>query len=163
MHEGEGQGVVQSGLGGQAETDLVLLAGTGRSDLDVGGQDRRELRATTAAVARDLTAGTLAVSAADASGEVARSLVQVADVRNTIADHAHATCVDVRETADGLTVHPRPLHGGVFRTYADHRLAQTAAVLGLVVDGVEIEDVATTAKTVPDFTGLWDRMLGRTR
>ena len=69
---------------------------------------------------------------------------------------------DVRETADGLTVHPRPLHGGVFRTYADHRLAQTAAVLGLVVDGVEIEDVATTAKTVPDFTGLWDRMLGRT-
>ena len=33
------------------------------------------------------------------------------------------------------------------------------AVLGLGVDGVEVEDVATTRKTVPDFVGSWDRML----
>jgi 3-phosphoshikimate 1-carboxyvinyltransferase len=66
---------------------------------------------------------------------------------------------DVTETEDGLRIKPRPLHGGVFSTYDDHRLATAAAVLGLVVDGVRVENVATTAKTLPDFPGLWGRML----
>ncbi|MEV6963056.1 3-phosphoshikimate 1-carboxyvinyltransferase [Streptomyces sp. NPDC051207] len=66
---------------------------------------------------------------------------------------------DVTETADGLRISPRPLRGGVVRTYEDHRMATAAAVLGLVVPGIEVENVATTAKTVPDFPGLWHGML----
>ncbi len=66
---------------------------------------------------------------------------------------------DVAETDDGLRVIPRPLHGGTFRTYADHRMVMAAAVLALVVPGVVVEDVATVAKTMPDFTSLWGRML----
>ena len=70
----------------------------------------------------------------------------------------------VRETDDGLVIWPSPLHAGVFSTYDDHRLATAAAVLGLVVDGVQVENVATTAKTLPDFPGMWERMLsGGTR
>jgi 3-phosphoshikimate 1-carboxyvinyltransferase len=67
---------------------------------------------------------------------------------------------DVRETVDGLMIRPQPLKGGVFRTYADHRMAQAGAVLGLAVDGIEVDDVTTTAKTMPDFVGMWTRMLG---
>ncbi len=66
---------------------------------------------------------------------------------------------DVTETQDGLIIRPKPLHGGLFETYDDHRLATAAAVLGLAVDDVLVENVATTAKTLPDFTGLWERML----
>lgn len=66
---------------------------------------------------------------------------------------------DVVETPDGLAVAPRPLHGATFHTYADHRMAQAGAVLGLAVPGVLVEDVATTGKTVPDFVGLWQAML----
>ena len=66
---------------------------------------------------------------------------------------------DVRETEDGLTVSPRVLHSGTFATYDDHRIAMAAAVLGLGVDGVLVEDIATTRKTVPDFAGSWARML----
>ena len=44
-------------------------------------------------------------------------------------------------------------------TYDDHRLATMAAVLGLCVEGIEVADVATTAKTMPGFTDLWTRML----
>lgn len=62
---------------------------------------------------------------------------------------------DVRELADGLEIHPKPLHGTVFSTYDDHRMAMAAAVVGLVVDGVEVENVETTAKTVPGFATLW--------
>jgi 3-phosphoshikimate 1-carboxyvinyltransferase len=67
---------------------------------------------------------------------------------------------DVTETEDGLRITPRPLHGGVFHTYEDHRLATAAAVIGLVVPGVEVENIATTAKTLPDFPELWAELLG---
>ncbi|MBD8080704.1 3-phosphoshikimate 1-carboxyvinyltransferase [Cellulosimicrobium arenosum] len=63
------------------------------------------------------------------------------------------------ETRDGLVITPRPLHGATFRTYHDHRMATSAALLGLRVPGVVVQDVATTAKTLPGFTGMWDRML----
>ncbi|MDX6307258.1 MAG: 3-phosphoshikimate 1-carboxyvinyltransferase [Nocardioidaceae bacterium] len=67
---------------------------------------------------------------------------------------------DVHETADGLHIRPATLHGGRFRTYGDHRLAHAAAVLGLVVPGVEVEDVSTTAKTFPGFPEAWVAMAG---
>jgi 3-phosphoshikimate 1-carboxyvinyltransferase len=66
---------------------------------------------------------------------------------------------DVTETDDGLVVRPRKLHGGTFGTYDDHRLATAAAVLGLRVPGVVVENVGTTAKTLPGFTDLWTGML----
>jgi 3-phosphoshikimate 1-carboxyvinyltransferase len=65
----------------------------------------------------------------------------------------------VVETEDGLRITPAPLHGGRFRTYHDHRMATAGAVLGLRVPGILVEDVATTAKTLPDFVGLWQAML----
>jgi 3-phosphoshikimate 1-carboxyvinyltransferase len=67
---------------------------------------------------------------------------------------------DVHEMPDGLEIRPRPLTSGLFGTYDDHRLAMAAAVLGLVVPGVQIENVQTTAKTMPDFTVRWLAMLG---
>ncbi|HEY5202974.1 MAG TPA: 3-phosphoshikimate 1-carboxyvinyltransferase [Acidothermaceae bacterium] len=66
---------------------------------------------------------------------------------------------DVTETDDGLIIKPKPLRGGVFGTYDDHRLATTAAVLGLVVPGVLVENIATTAKTMPTFVDLWESLL----
>ena len=61
----------------------------------------------------------------------------------------------VTETEDGLTIRPTPLDGGPFRTYADHRMAHAGVILGLGVDGVLVEDIATTSKTFPDFAGAW--------
>lgn len=53
----------------------------------------------------------------------------------------------------------KDLHGGIFHTYDDHRLATAGAVIGLVVPGVEVENVATTRKTLPDFPGLWQSLV----
>lgn len=62
---------------------------------------------------------------------------------------------DVTEHADGLSIRPARLHGGVFRTYADHRMAHAGVIIGSAIDGVLVEDVATTSKTFPDFPGSW--------
>jgi 3-phosphoshikimate 1-carboxyvinyltransferase len=51
------------------------------------------------------------------------------------------------------------LHGGRFRSYHDHRMATAGAVLALRIPGVTVEHIGTTAKTLPDFTGLWSAML----
>lgn len=67
---------------------------------------------------------------------------------------------DVTETGDGLVITPRPLTGGVFHSHGDHRLAHAAAVLGLVTAGIDVDDIGTTAKTMPDFAARWQAMLG---
>nr|WP_308124183.1 3-phosphoshikimate 1-carboxyvinyltransferase [Mycolicibacterium xanthum] len=63
------------------------------------------------------------------------------------------------ETADGLTITARPLHAGVWHSYADHRMATAGAIIGLRVPGTEVADIGTTGKTLPDFPGMWADML----
>lgn len=60
---------------------------------------------------------------------------------------------------DGLTIHPRLLGGGTWRTYADHRMAQAGALLGLVVADVVLDDLGCTDKTMPEFGALWEQMV----
>jgi 3-phosphoshikimate 1-carboxyvinyltransferase len=62
---------------------------------------------------------------------------------------------EVDELPDGLAITPKRMHGGTFSTYDDHRLAMAAAVIGLVVPDVLLDDVTTTAKTYPGFEQAW--------
>lgn len=66
---------------------------------------------------------------------------------------------EVIEEPTALRINPKPLHGGVFHTYEDHRLATSGATIGLVVEGIEVENIATTRKTITDFPGLWSSLL----
>lgn len=66
---------------------------------------------------------------------------------------------DVTELPDGLAIRPAVLHGGVFHTYADHRMAHAGVILGAAVDGVLVENVATTGKTFPGFADVWSGLL----
>ncbi|MFY2788191.1 3-phosphoshikimate 1-carboxyvinyltransferase [Rhodococcus sp. KRD162] len=63
------------------------------------------------------------------------------------------------ETEDGIRIEPAALHGGCWHSYADHRMATAGAIVGLRVPGVEVDDIGTTAKTLPGFEKLWDAML----
>ncbi|WP_396167366.1 3-phosphoshikimate 1-carboxyvinyltransferase [Corynebacterium sp.] len=66
---------------------------------------------------------------------------------------------DVTELEDGLQINPAPLHGGLWHAYADHRMATAGAIIGLRVEGVEVDDIETTAKTLPGFACMWEKML----
>jgi 3-phosphoshikimate 1-carboxyvinyltransferase len=65
---------------------------------------------------------------------------------------------DAEETADGLVIRPRPLHAGLFRSYEDHRMAPAGAIIGLAVEGVQVDDIGTTSKTMPEFPQLWHQL-----
>ena len=66
---------------------------------------------------------------------------------------------NVTEEETALHITPAPLHGGIFHTYDDHRLATAGAVIGLTTPGIEVENIATTSKTLPDFPGLWSSLI----
>jgi 3-phosphoshikimate 1-carboxyvinyltransferase len=72
-----------------------------------------------------------------------------------LATELGALGADVTEHPDGLSFRPAALHGGLFHTYADHRMAHAAVIVGAAVDGVLVENVETTSKTFPDFAGFW--------
>jgi 3-phosphoshikimate 1-carboxyvinyltransferase len=65
-----------------------------------------------------------------------------------------------RETADGLEIDPSDnLHGALWHSYEDHRMATAGAIIGLRVPGIEVEDISTTSKTMPDFAQMWLQMV----
>lgn len=63
------------------------------------------------------------------------------------------------ELDDGIRIEPSPLHGGTWSTYHDHRMATAGALIGLAVPGVTVENIGTTAKTLPRFTEMWSEMV----
>ncbi|MEU9046615.1 MULTISPECIES: 3-phosphoshikimate 1-carboxyvinyltransferase [unclassified Kitasatospora] len=143
-------------MGGACEfTDEGLqFTGTGRiHGIEADLHDVGELTPVIAAVAA------LADSESHLYG-IAHLRLHETDRLAALAKEINDLGGDVTETEDGLRIRPRPLHGGIFHTYEDHRLATAAAVLGLAVPGVEVENVATTAKTLPDFPGMWAELLG---
>ena len=66
---------------------------------------------------------------------------------------------EVIEEPSALRIIPKPLHAGTFHTYDDHRLATAGAMIGLRVDGIDVENIETTRKTLPDFPGAWNELL----
>jgi 3-phosphoshikimate 1-carboxyvinyltransferase len=66
---------------------------------------------------------------------------------------------DATETDDGLIIRPAALTGGLWHAYEDHRMATAGAIVGLAVPGVEVNDIGSTAKTLPQFVELWTALL----
>ena len=113
----------------------------------------------------ELAPAVAALAALAAPGSVSQ-LTGIAHLRGHETDRLAALSAEINglggqceEVADGLVITAQPLHGGLWRSYADHRMATAGAIIGLRVSGVEVEDIGTTAKTLPDFPGMWAGML----
>ncbi|ROS73098.1 3-phosphoshikimate 1-carboxyvinyltransferase [Curtobacterium sp. PhB130] len=76
-----------------------------------------------------------------------------------LAADVNRTGGTVQELADGLLVQPARLHGGGWAAYEDHRMATAGAIVGLVVDGIAVDDIGSTAKTLPQFPELWAELV----
>lgn len=113
----------------------------------------------------ELTPAVAALTALASPGSVSK-LSGVAHLRGHETDRLAALSAEINglggqceETEDGLVITARPLHGGLWRSYADHRMATAGAIVGLRVADVAVEDIDTTAKTLPGFPQLWADML----
>ncbi len=113
----------------------------------------------------ELTPAVAALAALATPGSVSR-LTGIAHLRGHETDRLAALSTEInrlggncRETPDGLEITATPLRPGTWRSYADHRMAMAGAIVGLRVAGVEVDDIGTTAKTLPQFPRLWTEMV----
>lgn len=130
----------------------VTVRGTGAlRGLDVDLGDAPELVPVVAALAA-------AAGSASRIRGVAHVRGQESDRLAALVSQIGGLGGDVTETDDGLAIGPAPLAapaGFVFETFADHRIAHAGALLGLVVPGLAVGDIATTAKTYPEFPAVF--------
>lgn len=124
----------------------------------------------------DLSAGgelapTMAAACAFVKGRV--ELTGIAHLRGHETDRLAALAAEInrlggtaRDTADSLVIEaPIPATAEaapvLARTYDDHRMATFAAIIGLRRPNVVVQNVATVAKTMPEFTAMWEDMLAQ--
>ena len=81
------------------------------------------------------------------------------DRLSALKNELTALGAEVLEEESALRINPKPMKAGVFHTYEDHRLATAGALIGLAVQGVEVENIETTRKTITDFPALWSQLL----
>lgn len=146
---------IAGAFGGSAErdgADMVFAGGPTISGVELDLRDVGELTPVIAAVA--------------ALADGPSRLTGIAHLRGHETDRLAALATEINrmggavtELDDGLAIDPRPLHGDVFRTYDDHRMAHAAVVLGLRVTNVFVENVVTTVKTYPNFAPVWERLV----
>ena len=120
--------------------------------LRIDMSDIGELTPTVAALATQATTVTELTGIAHLRGHETDRLAALTREINNLGGHCE-------ELPDGLRIHPARLHGGEWSSYADHRMATAGAIIGLTTRGVEVEDIATTAKTLPGFETMWARMV----
>lgn len=152
-----------------AVTEIIAATGTqmhlADSELQVQGpRSYGGLEVDLRAVG-ELTPTVAALAALAEPGSVSR-LSGIAHLRGHETDRLAALTTEINrlggqaaETPDGLVITATPLHGGTWQSYADHRMATAGAIIGLKVPGVEVEDIETTAKTLPAFPRMWAEML----
>jgi 3-phosphoshikimate 1-carboxyvinyltransferase len=131
---------------------LTLTGGSSIHGIDIDLHDVGELTPSIAALA------SLADSPSHLRG-IGHLRLHETDRLAALTREINSLGGNVVEEETALHITPAPLHAGVFHTYEDHRLATAGAVIGLVTPGVEVENVATTRKTLPDFPGLWNSLV----
>ncbi len=108
---------------------------------------------------------TIAAVAAIATG--ISKLTGIAHLRGHETDRLAAIVAELAkvgvkavELPDGLEIHGGNLSPAkqMLSSYHDHRMATFAAILGLLVE-LELDDIAATSKTLPDFAVLWQQLI----
>jgi len=132
--------------------DLVVTGGSEISGIDVDLHDVGELTPVIAALCALATGPSTLRGIAHLRGHETDRLAALVTEINKLGGNAS-------ETPDGIHIEPAQLHGGQFATYSDHRMAMAGAVLGLAINDLVIEDIATTGKTLPNFAKMWQEMV----
>lgn len=133
---------------------LLTITGTGQIngiDMDLG--EAGELTPTIAALAALASSPSRLTGIGHLRGHETDRLKALVTEINSLGGNA-------KELEDGIEINPAKLTGGTWHTYHDHRMATSGAIIGLVIPGVKVENIATTSKTMPNFSDMWLEMLG---
>lgn len=133
---------------------LLTITGTGQiNGIDMDLREAGELTPTVAALAALASTPSRLTGIGHLRGHETDRLKALVTEINSLGGNA-------MELEDGIEITPAKLSGGTWHTYHDHRMATSGAIIGLVIPGVKVENIATTSKTMPNFSDMWLEMLG---
>ena len=132
----------------------LTITGSGKIDgIDIDLGDVGELTPSIAAVA------SLATTPSTLRG-ISHLRLHETDRLSALANEINNLGGSVTEGPGDLIIKPGKMNASqIFRSYEDHRMATAGAIIGLAVEGVVIENIETTRKTLSDFPGMWQGML----
>ena len=132
----------------------LTITGTGKIDgIDIDLGDVGELTPSIAAVA------SLATTPSALRG-ISHLRLHETDRLSALANEINNLGGSVTEGPGDLIIKPGKMNASqIFRSYEDHRMATAGAIIGLAVEGVIVENIETTRKTLSDFPGMWQGML----
>jgi len=135
----------QMGAAVVREPDRLTVTGTGLlHGIDVDMADISDTAQTLAAVAVFADSPTVVRG-------IGFIRAKETDRISAIVTELQRAGIDAAVDEDGFTINPGPLRPARFRTYDDHRMAMSLALVGLRAPGVEIEDPGCVAKTYPGY------------
>ncbi len=132
----------------------LTITGSGKIDgIDIDLGDVGELTPSIAAVA------SLATTPSALRG-ISHLRLHETDRLSALANEINNLGGSVTEGPGDLIIKPGKMNASqIFRSYEDHRMATAGAIIGLAVEGVIVENIETTRKTLSDFPGMWQGML----
>ena len=132
----------------------LTITGSGKIDgIDIDLGDVGELTPSIAAVA------SLATTPSALRG-ISHLRLHETDRLSALANEINNLGGSVIEGPGDLIIKPGKMNASqIFRSYEDHRMATAGAIIGLAVEGVIVENIETTRKTLSDFPGMWQGML----
>ena len=143
-------------MGAKVELNASSLTITGSGkihgiDIDLG--DVGELTPSIAAIA------SLATTPSALRG-ISHLRLHETDRLAALANEINNLGSSVIEGPGDLVIKPGKMNASqIWRSYEDHRMATAGAIIGLAVEGVIVENIETTQKTLSDFPGMWQGML----
>lgn len=106
---------------------------------------------------------TLAAIAPFAESDV--RIENIGHIRGQESDRIHAIVTELarigigcEEEADAVTIHPGVPHAGTIETYEDHRVAMAFSVIGLLTDGIQIDNPGCCGKTFEEYFEVLDAL-----
>ena len=132
----------------------LTITGSGKIDgIDIDLGDVGELTPSIAAIA------SLATTPSALRG-ISHLRLHETDRLSALANEINNLGGSVTEGPGDLIIKPGKMNASqIFRSYEDHRMATAGAIIGLAVEGVIVENIETTRKTLSDFPGMWQGML----
>ena len=132
----------------------LTITGSGKIDgIDIDLGDVGELTPSIAAIA------SLATTPSALRG-ISHLRLHETDRLAALANEINNLGGSVIEGPGDLVIKPGKMNASqIWRSYEDHRMATAGAIIGLAVEGVIVENIETTQKTLSNFPGMWQGML----
>lgn len=132
--------------------------------IEVAGAKNGEIKGITVDM-KDFSDQTMTLAALAPFAKSTVRIENIGHIRLQESDRIHAVATELtrlgikcEEEASAITIYPGIPKAGIVQTYDDHRIAMAFALIGLKVEGIEIENPMCCKKTFEEYFDVLEKL-----